>query len=295
MLLSKMFNRVIKSNKNVSVEVFGATDTGRRRPRNEDTFLFANLNKKGENELFENKFAVEENGALMLVADGMGGAAAGDVASKMASETIYIAFKELPQEMDIPLRLKTAVDLANQRIFEHAQANPELRGMGTTLTAVYIQDSIAYIAQVGDSRAYLLRGNKIKQITKDQTLAQYLFDIGQITRDKMRIVPQNVILQALGTEKNIDPTISAIRLCKDDYLLLCSDGLSNKLFSLDIHKTVSSSSGLRDAVNQLVALANERGGEDNITVVLVRFSGSGLAESCTMNTTMDLEKNYKAA
>lgn len=293
MFLSKIFNKSTINNE-VNVEVFGSTDIGRRRAQNQDTFFFTDLNKV-EAKKSERKFKVEERGVLMLVADGMGGAAAGEVASEMAAETLPVALKELPKEMKAVQQLESAVHLANQRIYEHAQERSELHGMGTTVTAAYIQNSTAHIAQVGDSRAYLLRGNEIKQLTKDQSLAQYLVDIGQISQEKMRLVPQNVILQALGTEKSIDVAVSNVQLCKDDVLLLCSDGLSNKVLDDEMLNIISNSSNLKDAVEELISLANERGGEDNITVLLARFSGDGLARTRETYQTADLELKYQAA
>lgn len=293
MFLSKFFNRA-DVNKEVKVEVFGSTDIVRRRAQNQDTYFFTDLNKV-EAKKSESKFRIEEDGVLMLVADGMGGAAAGEVASEMAAETLPVVLKELPKEMNAKQRLENAVHMANQRIYEHAQGNPEMRGMGTTVTAAYVQNSNVHIAQVGDSRAYLLRGDTIKQLTKDQSLAQYLVDIGQISQEKMRLVPQNVILQALGTEKSINVAVSNVQLCKDDVLLLCSDGLSNKVSDEDMIEIISSNSTLKDAVEELINLANERGGEDNITVVLARFNGNALAQARDTYQTADLELKYQAA
>lgn len=292
MFLSKLFNNAIKDKNEVTVEIFGATDVGRRRPRNEDTFLFANFDNDNST---KESFTIKEQGFLMLVADGMGGAAAGEVASEMAAETIRKKLKEFPQAVTAEQKLKTAVSLSNQRIYEYAQEHIELKGMGTTVTAAYIQGAIAYIAQVGDSRAYLLRGGEIKQLTKDQSLAQYLFDLGQITKEKMRLMPQNVILQALGTEKGVDVALSKIQLCKNDMLLLCSDGLSNKVSNQEINEIVLTSSKPKNIVGRLINLANERGGEDNITVVIARFNGNAPEQSCKSQITQDLEMNHQAA
>jgi protein phosphatase len=205
----------------------------------------------------------------------MGGAAAGEIASEMAVTTLRESL-ELDPDSEVGERLKKAAEIANQKIWDHAQNNPELTGMGATLTACLVAGSNAYIAQVGDSRAYLLRGDQIKQITKDQSLVQMLIEFGAITPDQANQVPANVIMQALGTQVDVRVSMTAVRLVQDDCLLLCSDGLSNKVTPDELRRVIRETTALEEACHQLVDTANNRGGEDNITVVVARFVGDGL-------------------
>jgi protein phosphatase len=178
---------------------------------------------------------------------------------------------------EISEQLKIAAEIANERIWNRAQENPELSGMGATLTAVLVQGTTAYIAQVGDSRAYLIRRNKIKQLTKDQSLAQMLVDSGAIKPDQMDSVPQNVIMQAMGTQPAVKVAMTAVQLFRNDCLVICSDGLSNKIHSPDeLREMIEGSDDLTDACRLLIDKANERGGEDNITVIIARFDGESL-------------------
>jgi protein phosphatase len=178
--------------------------------------------------------------------------------------------------MEISERLKTAAETANERIWNHSQSNIELAGMGATLTAVLVQGTTAYIAQVGDSRAYLVRGERIKQLTKDQSLAQMLVDSGAIKPEQIDSVPQNVIMQALGTQPVVKVAMTAVGLYRNDCLVICSDGLSNKVSSDELREAAGETEELTEACRTLIAKANERGGEDNITVVIARFDGEAL-------------------
>ncbi|HSO76377.1 MAG TPA: protein phosphatase 2C domain-containing protein, partial [Blastocatellia bacterium] len=184
---------------------------------------------------------------------------------------------------EIAQRLKAATETANQRIWDHSQENIELLGMGATVTAALVQGTSAYIAQVGDSRAYLIRGGRIKQLTKDQSLAQMLFDSGAVNLEQMAAVPQNVIMQALGTQQEVKVAMSAIQLFRNDCLVLCSDGLSNKVQPDELRTMVQDTEDLAEACRLLIESANERGGEDNITVVIARFDGEALLSASDGN------------
>jgi serine/threonine protein phosphatase PrpC len=201
----------------VSVSVFARTDVGMHRTGNEDSFLVADLST-GNVGLGPDISAhrLGERGSLMIVSDGMGGAAAGEIASEMAVATICDSLMTESPEAEIAERLRTATETANQRIWDHSQENIDLSGMGATVTAVVVQGTSAYIAQVGDSRAYLVRGERIKQLTKDQSLAQMLFDSGAVNLEQMAAVPQNVIMQALGTQQDVKVAISAVQLFRND-------------------------------------------------------------------------------
>lgn len=261
----------------VLVSVFARTDVGMHRTGNEDSFLVADLTT-GNIGLSSDITAhrIGERGSLMIVSDGMGGAAAGEIASEMAVATICDSLMGEPAEAEIVQRLKAATETANQRIWDHSQENVELLGMGATVTAALVQGTSAYIAQVGDSRAYLIRGGRIKQLTKDQSLAQMLFDSGAVNLEQMAEVPQNVIMQALGTQQEVKVAMSAVQLFRNDCLVLCSDGLSNKVQPDELRTMVQDTEDLTEACKLLIESANERGGEDNITVVIARFDGEAL-------------------
>jgi serine/threonine protein phosphatase PrpC len=269
----------------VQVSVFARTDVGMHRSGNEDSFLVADLSA-GKIGLGPDvsRHQLGERGSLMIVSDGMGGAAAGEIASEMATTTMRESIASMEAQTEISDQLKIAAEVANEKIWNYSQENPELSGMGATLTAVLIQGTTAYIAQVGDSRAYLIRRNQIKQLTKDQSLAQMLVDSGAIQPDQMDSVPQNVIMQAMGTQPNVKVAMSAVQLFRNDCLVICSDGLSNKIPREELREMVQSIEDLTDACRSLIDKANERGGEDNITVIIARFDGEALYSASESNS-----------
>jgi protein phosphatase len=261
----------------VQVSVFARTDVGMHRSGNEDAFLVADLTA-GKTGLGPDvsSHRLGERGSLMIVSDGMGGAAAGEIASEMAVTTVRELLAETSSEIEISEQLKGAAEIANERIWNRSQENPELSGMGATLTAVLVQGTTAYIAQVGDSRAYLLRREQIKQLTKDQSLAQMLVDSGAIKPEQMDSVPQNVIMQAMGTQPAVKVAMTAVQLFRNDCLVICSDGLSNKIPPNELREMIHGVADLTEACRLLIDKANERGGEDNITVIIARFDGEAL-------------------
>jgi protein phosphatase len=260
----------------VILSVWAQTDVGMQRADNEDSFLVADLSTGAIGLSSETaSHEVGKRGSLLVVSDGMGGAAHGEIASDMAVTTLREVLHS-DDETEIADRLRKSAEIANDRIWTLAQNNPELNGMGATLTAALVCGNTAYIAQVGDSRAYLIRGDQIKQITKDQSLVQMLMDYGVIRPDQVNQVPPNVIMQALGTQPDVKVSMTEVRLADRDCLLLCSDGLSNKMNADELRKAVIKAGELNAACSDLVSTANQRGGEDNITVVLARFSGEGL-------------------
>jgi serine/threonine protein phosphatase PrpC len=269
----------------ILVSVFARTDIGLKRSGNEDAFLVADLStgKTGLGPEISNH-AVGEQGSLMVVSDGMGGAAAGEIASEMSVKTLLEALQDSPIGLAIDERLNRATEVANERVWSHARQNPKLTGMGATLTAVLVHNKLAYIAQVGDSRAYLIRGGRIKQLTKDQSLIQLLTDSGALQPDQLSAVPHNVIMQALGTAPTVQVALSVVELSRNDRLLLCSDGLSNKVEPDEMVNLVDDADSITSACRKLVELANERGGEDNITVIVASFDGEGLdsAAECSI-------------
>jgi serine/threonine protein phosphatase PrpC len=261
----------------ILVSVFASTDNGMKRPANEDAFIVADLTSGNCGlEPAVSTHWVGERGSLMVVSDGMGGAAGGEIASAMAVNTVRDELRNAGPASDVSDLLSRAVKSANKRIWTNAGQNPGLSGMGATLTAVFIQSASAYIAQVGDSRAYLIRGEQIKQLTKDQSLAQYLLEAGAIEPEQASSMPQNVILQALGTGPSVEVAITGVELCKNDYIVVCSDGLSNKVRPSEMREIAIGDGDLTTKCRRLIELANERGGEDNITVIVARFDGEAL-------------------
>lgn len=282
----------------ILVSVSARTDIGRQRSGNEDAFLIADLTSGNAGlgpEMMTH--SVGEQGSLLIVSDGMGGAAAGEIASEIAVKTIRESLHEIPPDLDTAERLRIATELANERIRNESQHNPKLEGMGATVTAVLVQRGIAYIAQVGDSRAYLIRGERIKQVTKDQSYAQALTDSGIFSPAQIANVPQNVLLQALGTQPVVQVGLTAVELLRNDYLVVCSDGLSGKIKPDEMCGVVRQSPDLTSACRRLVDTANERGGEDNITVIVALFDGVGLdaADESTSITGSfkSLSKDYR--
>jgi protein phosphatase len=275
-----MFGRA----KSITIRVFAKSDLGKARDHNEDNFLVADLSRRDcTAPVSEREYELGDRGLLLMVADGMGGAAAGELASEMATDTVY---KELlsswlrEQEATgqrFALRLKEAVETANQQIHDYAKAHPENRGMGTTATAVGILGDHLYLTQVGDSRAYLVREGAAHQLTKDQSLMQRLVEAGELTEEEAaQSERRNIILQALGPDAKVKVDLTHQEIRRGDTVVLCSDGLSGQVKKEEIARQVSETRDLKAVCDRLVALANERGGPDNITVVVARLDGDGL-------------------
>lgn len=269
-----------------NISVYAKTDVGRVRSGNEDSFLILNLTTSDawlpETILNEIGFAQGDQGCLLAVTDGMGGALAGEVASRMAVESVRELLMNLQthstyQRFPFCERLRFAIEITNLRIHYESLNRAEYSGMGATFTAAGLYGDTAYFAQIGDSRAYLMRGRRIKQITRDQSLVGQLVEAGHLTEEEAeRHAYKNVILQALGATPYINVALNSLQLRNGDTLLLCSDGLSNKVRGEEMSQVIEQSSSLEEACERLVDLANERGGEDNITVLIARMSGEGL-------------------
>lgn len=272
----------------INLALYAQTDVGMVRSGNEDNFLILDLssgkswtaNEEEPHELLT--YVQGYYGTLLAVSDGMGGALAGEVASRIAVETVrdrmlQLQAHEVYGKMPYPERLRLAVEEANLVIHADGQTNQAHRGLGATFTAVGINNSHLFFGQVGDSRAYLIRQGEICRVTKDQSLVQQLIDAGQITEEEAETHSyRNVILQALGAHNNVNVEVNTVSLCQLDTLVLCSDGLSGKMHADEIAGIVNAASDFKSACQSLINLANERGGEDNITVVIAQFSGSGL-------------------
>jgi PPM family protein phosphatase len=270
----------------VQVSVFGKTDLGRSREHNEDTFLVADLSTGNASLHPEVRLhEVGPRGSLFMVADGMGGAAAGELASAMAADLIYRHLATVWAADDdasperFAYRMREAVELANQQIYAYAREHPEVRGMGTTVTAAGVNGDDLYLAQIGDSRAYLVRNGEAIQLTKDQSLMQRLVDAGELTEEEAeQSERRNIILQALGPDPRVKVDLTHQTLRRGDTLIICSDGLSGLVRREEFRDMVADHPELSDLCAGLIDLANERGGPDNITVVAAHFEGEGLPE-----------------
>jgi serine/threonine protein phosphatase PrpC len=279
----------------IQVSVFARTDTGLRRAGNEDAFMIADLTTGNLGlgpDMTTHKIGA--NGSLMVVSDGMGGAAAGEIASEMTVKIIRESLMQAAASPDICERLQNAAEKVNQQIWNFARQNLQFKGMGATLTAVLIQQATAFIAQVGDSRAYLVRGDRIKQLTKDQSLVQALIDSGAVAPEQANTIPQNVITQALGTSPTVDVAISSVELSQGDTLIVCSDGLSNKIKDEELVYLVRHMTDLTLLCRSLVELANQRGGEDNITVITAKFDGELLHSAAESSITASFKSLNQA-
>jgi serine/threonine protein phosphatase PrpC len=285
------------------VELFAKSDVGRVRRGNEDNFLVLDLSSEqtwtGSDGIAPpeklTRFDLGYKGLVLVVSDGMGGALAGDVASRMAVDSVREMLMQseneaCDQEIDLVECLKNATIYANLAIHLRSQEDSRCAGMGATFTGAAIKGDSLDLVQVGDSRGYVIRKGQIRLATKDQSLVQQLVDVGQISESEAEThMFRNVILQALGAQSEVNPVTGRIRLRQGDMVLLCSDGLSGKLRSEDIQQIVQNSNGdLTQACGALVDEANNRGGEDNITVVLARFLGDDLEPPATDRITIEL-------
>lgn len=268
----------------ILVHVFGRTDVGRTREHNEDAFVVADLTRNDASlQPSVRQHRVGERGTLFMVADGMGGAAAGEIASQMATEIVLRELRKnwIPSDDQsaetFAICLKRAAQAANTAIHGYASSHQEFRGMGTTATIAGLLADTLYLCQIGDSRGYLVRDGVAKQITKDQSLMQKLIEAGELTEEEAaQSERRNIILQALGPEANIKVDLTYQRLRRGDVLMLCSDGLSGQVTKDQIADAINNQPDLVSACKKLIDLANEAGGPDNITVILARFDGMGL-------------------
>jgi PPM family protein phosphatase len=260
------------------------SDMGRVRKNNEDNLVVCDLTT-GEVRVNPplRDHPLGSHGTLFMVADGMGGEASGEVASQICVTTVpkrlYDNLKSVGtiSETNFVLMLREAIEFANQMIYQKAQAGPAHKGMGTTTTAAALFGPYLFVAQVGDSRAYLIRNQKMVQLTRDQTFLNYLEDIGAaMPADPEKDSRKSILTQAVGSSENIDVKVTYTRIRNGDRILLCSDGLYNMVDRESLAGIAIQESGLADKCKALIAKANEHGGTDNITVIMADFSGPGL-------------------
>lgn len=246
----------------------GKTDIGLVRKVNEDSFLCEKL------EGIEDSY-------LYIVADGMGGHNAGEVASSMAVHEVALYIKENIEmlkhgDKEILDLIRNSMLHANDKVYKTSIVKRNCLGMGTTLSMVLIKDGITHIGHVGDSRIYLIRDNKIKRLTEDHSLVAELIKAGTIKPEEANNHPQkNVITRALGTEYNLDPDVFLESIQSGDILLICTDGLSNAVNDEDMVYTIVNGPDLNEACGLLIDKAKENGGFDNITVVVIQMCKGG--------------------
>jgi PPM family protein phosphatase len=257
----------------LKVVAAGLTDVGRKRDHNEDSFL------------------IDEDLKLFVVADGMGGHAGGGTASRIAVETIDIELRQARssqgsvleaqtplQDSPVPEAIRAAVERACMAIYSKAQEDDRLKGMGTTVISLLMKDDQAFFAHVGDSRAYLIRGDLIQQISEDHSLVNEQIKAGMITAEEAKHSKyKNIITRSVGFEEEVQVDVMGLLSEPGDVFILCSDGLANMMEDTEILEVVRHVP-LVDVPKTLVDLANERGGDDNITVVAVQVQAESLAD-----------------
>ncbi len=254
------------------IEVAGLSHVGMKRTHNEDSYLL--LPDEG----------------LFCVADGMGGHASGEIASKMAIEEMADFFKMTARDQDATWpykmdkarnydenRLATAIKLANMRIFERASTDPQYRGMGTTVVSLHFvpnAQSAVYAGHVGDSRIYFHRQGTLEQLTEDHSLLNDYLKAKKLTAEEIEAFPhKNVIVRALGMKETVQVDLTRMEPQDGDIFVLCSDGLSGMVPDAEIQETLRSHTDIQQACEKLIGLANANGGNDNVTCILIRYTG----------------------
>ncbi len=263
-----------------SIQAYGLTDVGKKRKHNEDAF------------------ALDVGEGLFIVADGMGGHAAGEVASKITVETIgeFIAATRQKEEATWPFkynheldfnsnRLAVAIEKANERVMAAVAAQPWLKGMGTTVVAGLLNEKILSLAHVGDSRAYLFRDGQLSRLTDDHSWVHEQVTAGILTEEEAKTHPlKNVVTRALGGGPSVSPDLQELVFSPGDRFLFCSDGLTTMLSDEEIHDAAETIKPTQDLCKKLVDLANEKGGVDNITVVVVDIMDPATAREETADS-----------
>ena len=270
-------------------DIFGATDVGQKRKGNEDQFLVADMRKtlaitgSSLSKAKAARLVGESSAKLLIVADGMGGAAAGEIASRMVVEALmryavgsmeWYRAEDKVEEDEIAQDFMDALRQCKRRMLKIAEKHPEVRGMGTTLTMAYIQWPDAYIVHVGDSRCYLLRRGKLELVTRDHTVARRLLDEGKVTAEQVSGSRMGGLLWntvSADGALELKPDVTVCTLAEGDTLLLCSDGLTKHVTDAELAERMTDATDAEALTNQLIQTCNERGGLDNITIVTARF------------------------
>jgi PPM family protein phosphatase len=263
----------------ITLKICGKTDIGRKRRHNEDSFIINNIIENEEGVYLEiplESSFIKNYGLLVAVADGMGGHNAGEVASdlalKLISQQLMSTRKEGVQADEIKKTLRNSIISAHKTICEKSRNTPECIGMGTTIAGLYFYRDALYTFHAGDSRVYRMRNGGLFQMTNDHSLVQELVNVGQITKEESYLhTKKNEITNSLGGGDNrCKPEITdQYALWPDDIFVICSDGLSDMLNDRLLAKALAEDIPLRDKMDSMIALANEQGGEDNITAILI--------------------------
>lgn len=245
------------SKTDIRMKSYAVTDVGLKRAVNQDY-------------VFNTDESVGSFGNLYIVADGMGGHNAGDMASRICVETVIESIRESKLITPVSV-LEEAIRLAHEKVVEVAGSAPEYEGMGTTVVISTVADDKLFVANIGDSRLYLLR-DSLEQITEDHSLVEEMVKSGEITKEKVRSHPnKNIITRALGVGAEVQADFFQIDINENDIILMCSDGLTNMMEDIDIEYTIKNNrDNLEKAMMELLTKANEAGGKDNITVLLAR-------------------------
>ena len=242
------------------LKTFSVTDIGKRRKLNQDY-------------LYTSEEPVGQLPNLFIVADGMGGHNAGDFASKLAVTTMTESIRESGEGEPAEI-LARAIDRANTAVWESAKANPELKGMGTTVVAAVCCENTLHAANVGDSRLYIIDGSEIKQITRDHSWVQEMVRRGGLGREEARNHPdKNIITRAVGAENTVKADFFSVPLKEGDLILMCTDGLTNMLEDEEIRMVLNGARDIVEKAEELIRRANENGGRDNISVILIEPLG----------------------
>ena len=241
------------------MEIYAKTDTGQVRKINQDCFDFQ---------------VIDPGFSFAVVCDGMGGTKAGEVASLLACKTvkncINESFKENLSEDEVKDLVINSVKISNEEILKKAQNDKRYLGMGTTIVLAAVHNNIVHVAHIGDSRAYVISDKKVEQLTKDHSMVQEMVESGEITSEQAKNHPKkNIITRALGVNKDIEIDYNNTTLNENDILFLCTDGLSNYIDDEKISKYIKKFSG-QEIVDRLVDKANELGGNDNITALIMK-------------------------
>lgn len=284
----------------VTLTLFGQTVVGKKRASNEDAFLISDLSDAPPIHSMTSpvSLAVTERGALIAVSDGMGGAQAGEIASALVLSSLWQGMTSV-QATGPDTALRAAIERANREVFDAANATGRA-GMGATLTALLFWGPHVYVAEIGDSRAYLLRGRSMAQLTRDQTYVQQLIDAGGLTPEEAEKSDlSNVILQAMGLAPQVDIALKHISLRKSDRFVVCSDGLSGPLADREMQDIIAQSPTLESACATLIKAAVDKGGEDDITVVLAEVGADAAhastgVEGIALDTTQPMAPEPKA-
>ena len=238
------------------MKTFSITDIGQKRSSNQDY-------------VFSSEQPIGNLPNLFIVADGMGGHKAGDYASRYTVETLEKLIRESTLSEPAAI-IESAVKQANTMLLEEANNHEEMKGMGTTLVICTIHDNVLTVANVGDSRLYVV-DKQLRQVTRDHSLVDEMVRMGEINADEARVHPdKNIITRAVGAADHVEADFFEVELCEDDRILLCTDGLTNMVRDKEICDTIRQNDNIETAASQLVAMANANGGRDNITVMIIK-------------------------